>query len=295
MCCSPYNNCGPWGSSSWRGNASGRIYKDLFEQLRPQVFIDPMVGSGTSVQVAREMKIEAYGLDLHSGFNAITQSILETTGKPAQLVLSHPPYGSMVVYSGEVWGDTAHPDDLSRCASDEEFNEKLQLVMLNQRRATVAGGYYGALIGDWRRQGRYSSYQAELVARLPSDELAAIIIKAQHNCVSDAKSYGRMALPRVMHEYLCLWRKRDTPILVLMSNLVGEQSSRASGTWKNIVRIVLSALGGSSTLERLYRAIEQDAPDRLKANPNWRAKIRQILNTNPSLFTSSERGCWSIA
>ena len=61
---------GPWGKSSWRGNCSGHVYKSLFEQLRPGTFVDPMVGSGTSVEVAREMGIQAFGLDLHSGFNA---------------------------------------------------------------------------------------------------------------------------------------------------------------------------------------------------------------------------------
>jgi hypothetical protein len=30
-----------------------------------------MVGSGTSVEVARELGIEAYGLDLHSGFTIL--------------------------------------------------------------------------------------------------------------------------------------------------------------------------------------------------------------------------------
>ena len=63
-----------------------------------------MVGSGTSVEVAREMGIEAYGLDLHSGFNILKTSILATVGKPSDLVLSHPPYHDMIPYSGSEWG-----------------------------------------------------------------------------------------------------------------------------------------------------------------------------------------------
>lgn len=89
------------------------------------------------------MKIEAYGLDLHSGFNILRDSILERVGKPADCVISHPPYGQMVVYSGNVWGKEAHPDDLSRCTDDADFNEKLQIALLNQREATSGGGYYG--------------------------------------------------------------------------------------------------------------------------------------------------------
>lgn len=67
---------GPWGDAKWPCNCSGYIYKSLFEQLRPVVFIDPMMGSGTSIEVAQEMGIKAIGLDLHSGFNVLRDSIL---------------------------------------------------------------------------------------------------------------------------------------------------------------------------------------------------------------------------
>jgi len=83
---------GSWGDAKWRGNCSGFVYKDLFERLKPSLFVDPMVGSGTSVQVAQEMNIEAYGLDLHSGFNILRDPILSRLPRPADLVVSHPPY-----------------------------------------------------------------------------------------------------------------------------------------------------------------------------------------------------------
>ena len=59
---------GPRGDNKWRGNASGHVYRTLFEQLSPKVFVDPMVGSGTSIEVARAMGIEAHGLDLKRSF-----------------------------------------------------------------------------------------------------------------------------------------------------------------------------------------------------------------------------------
>jgi hypothetical protein len=127
-----------------------------------------MVGGGTSVEVARSMRIEAHGLDLHSGFNILKQRILDVVSKPSDLVLSHPPYHNMVVYSGNVWGREAHPDDLSRCASEDEFLDKLTIALNNQRDATRAGDYYGAIIGDRRKDGVYSSYQADLIVRMPS-------------------------------------------------------------------------------------------------------------------------------
>jgi hypothetical protein len=290
-----YPERGNWGKSSWRGNCSGHVYKELFERLRPAVFVDPMVGSGTSIEVAKEMQIEAHGLDLHSGFNAIRDSIVGTVGKTADLVVSHPPYGGMIIYSGKVWGNEAHADDLSRCASDDDFHEKMQLVLLNQRDATNPGGYYGTIIGDWRRNGVYTSYQAEMIARMPRDELAAVIIKAQHNCQSDSKQYGRMKLPFILHEYVLLWQKKSVPVLVMLGQLARQQHARLTGTWKNIVKSVLVQLGGRADLSVLYETVAKSAPQKLAENESWREKIRQTLNQNPQMFTPVQRGTWAIA
>ena len=49
------------------------------------------------------MRIEAYGLDLRSGFNILKQRILEVVQKPLDLVLSRPPYHDMILYNGKVW------------------------------------------------------------------------------------------------------------------------------------------------------------------------------------------------
>ena len=285
---------GPWGSSSWRGNCSGHVYQELFDRLTPKVFVDPMVGSGTSVEVARERGIEAYGLDLKDGFNAVRDSILGAVGKPADLVLSHPPYGGMIVYSGEVWGDAAHPEDLSRCASDDEFHEKMQLVLLNQREATLPGGFYGTIIGDWRRGGRYTSYQAEMIIRMPRDELASVLIKAQHNTRSADKAYGRMKLPWNMHEYIIVWQRKQVAMLLVLSGLAHQHYGRLSGTWKMIVKAVLIQMGGRANLAALYDEVARAAPDRLAQNPSWREKIRQTLNQNPQLFQPISRGEWGV-
>ncbi len=289
-----YPDRGKWGKNSWRGNCSGHVYKELFERLKPGVFVDPMVGSGTSVEVAREMGVEAYGLDLHSGFNAIHDSIAEAVRKPADLVVSHPPYGAMIVYSGNVWGQ-AHPDDLSRCVDDEDFHHKMQLVLLNQREATAGGGYYGTIIGDWRRGGVYTSYQAEMIARMPKSELAAVMIKMQHNVQSGSKSYGNMRLPFILHEYILLWQKKSVPMLSMLQSLAQQQYARLTGTWVNIVKMALMRAGGQAPLGDLYAQIEKAAPERLATNQHWREKVRQTLNRNAGVFKPLERGVWAVA
>ncbi len=291
-----YPDRGPWGNNRWRGNASGYVYKDIFEQLRPQVFVDPMVGGGTSVAVAKQMGIEAYGLDLHSGFNALRDSILQRVGKEADLCISHPPYAGMIRYSGPggQWGEEVHPDDLSHCESDEDFHCKMQAVLFNQRDATKPGGHYGTLIGDWRRNGIYTSYQAEILARMPSDELVAVLIKAQFNCVSDWHTYSKLVYPRIAHEYMLLWKKKAKPVLILLADMSREQLRRVQGTWKNVVKAILQGLGGKATLDKLYEAVALAAPDQLATNENWKAKVRQTLNRNPEVFTPLDRGLWAV-
>lgn len=114
-----YKDRGHWGKSRWRGNTSGFILKDLFNAIRPRFVVDPMEGSGTTGDVCREMKIKYRGFDLHSGFNALKESLrARLNGETPDHIFLHPPYHDMITYSGSVWGDK-HPDDLSRCANPE--------------------------------------------------------------------------------------------------------------------------------------------------------------------------------
>lgn len=290
---------GKWGKSNWRGNCSGFIYQSLFEQLKPKFFVDPMVGSGTSIEVAKEMGIEAVGLDLHSGFNILRNSLLQAlNGRESDLCISHPPYHDMVKYSGEVWGSEAHPDDLSRCGSIEEFHEKLHQALLNQREATLPGGFYGMIMGDQRKNGKYISYQAEQIARLPADELAGVIIKAQHNCVSDRRVYdNKPRLPFITHEYIVLWKKAAVIMSFLdsLAIMATQQHRRLTGTWKAIVRAVIVELGGKAHLSEIYAKVEEKtASDKLVSNRNWEAKIRQSLQLSKD-FQPAGNGVWELA
>ncbi len=65
------------------------------------------------------------------------------------------------------------------------------------------------IIGDVRRGGTYSSYQADLITRMPKKELQAVLIKQQHNVASNGTDYP-LRLPRIMHEYVVLWQRRQT-------------------------------------------------------------------------------------
>jgi hypothetical protein len=284
---------GSWGDASYRGNCSGYIYQSLFTMLRPKIFVDPTVGSGTSVDVAKQLGIEAYGLDLRWGFNVLVSSILRKVGKRACFVFSHPPYGSMIRYSGTVWGEKPVQGDLSHL-EPHLYEEALQLLLLNQRNATRNGGYYGTLLGDIRKRGTYTCLTAKAINGMPEDELVAVLIKTQHNVMSARVAYSGLTLPRIEHEYIVLWQKRDRSGLSLLNVLIEKTERRLAGTWRNIVRLVLLALGGEAPLEQIYNLVSKNAEDKLAENAHWQAKIRQTLQLG-SEFTSSERGVWMLA
>jgi hypothetical protein len=248
------------------------------------------------------MGIEAVGLDLHSGFNMLRDSILGAVGRPADLCVSHFPYHDMIRYSGDQYPETMDPtyylDDLSRCPTVDDFLEKSIVCLMNQREAVRPGGYYATLIGDQRKNGEYRSYQAEYIARMP-DELASVVIKAQHNVMSDSRDYGgqfaKQGLPRILHEYLVIWRKPDSvSVLVTLGDMARKAYNRLWSTWKAVVRHALIQLGGKAELKEIYAFVQNVAADRIQENQHWQAKIRQTLQRG-ECFSPAERGVWQLA
>lgn len=289
---------GKWGNARYRGNCSGHVYAEIFRMLKPQTFCDPMVGGGTSIEVAREMGIEAVGLDLKDGFNILRQSVLEQLPKAwqlrggADLVLEHPAYHNMILYSGNVWGE-AHPDDLSRCVDYDDHLDKLAQAILNGRAATREGGHYGFILGDLRRRGEYMCIPSDIQAMLPRGERRAVLVKVQHNTTSEREDYGRLRYGRVTHETIVLYERRGT-VYAAFAQVVGQANRRAVGNWKAAVRMAAARLGERFTLSELYGAVFEAAPEKVQGNEHWQAKVRQTLQKLPD-FHNQERGVWGRA
>lgn len=292
---------GQGGKSNWHGNCSPKVYEQIFRDLKPAVFNDPMMGSGTSIETALQMGIEAYGLDLHQGFNAVTDSIVDAVGKPSTLSISHPPYGKMVRYSKDVWpkfglgNGQIDPNDLSELEYDD-FIEKMVQVLLNQRDSVESNGHYGTIIGDMRMPGtgEYLSFQADLLARMPPSELRSVMIKSQHNTRSGTVGRTRAGYPYITHEYILLWQ-RAVSLYMALSETANKASKILHNTWRNIVKNSMVQLGGESSLQCLYERVADGAGEKVSQNPNWQAKIRQVLQKFPEDFVNVERGVWKVA
>lgn len=282
-----YPTRGHYGNSAYRGNSTGLIYRDLFRFLRPSSVCDPMEGSGTTGDVCRELGIAYHGFDLHTGFNALKDSLRARLPESVGLVSTHPAYHSIVRYTGEdwiarfrpdsPWGTVAHPDDLSRCETYDEFIEKLQLAFLNFMEAVRPGGHLCVLIGDIRQKGAYYSPQADII-KMGLGSLRSIIIKGQHNCVSDRNNYSGNFIP-IQHEYLMVFQKEKG--LTIADLAIARSRAQAKdfyGTWKNVLTVGLRELGGEAHLSELYRWCGSNIEHTL--NRNIEAKVRQVLQNH---------------
>lgn len=287
-----FPNRGLWGKSDWRGNTSGYVIKEMCEHFKPKLFVDACEGSGTSGDVCREMGIDYVGLDLYKGNDFTKDFILNQLPRAADICFTHPPYHDMITYSGEVY-QGIREGDTSRCLSPEEFIAKSQVMLLNQREATRAGGIYATLIGDHRGgtlgKGNFRSYQSDFIQMMPKDELLSVAIKLQHNCLSDNRVYSGSFVP-IMHEYLILWKKASKSLIAVSFDIANELQKRVATTWRNVIRIVMMKLG-EAKLEDIYKEVEAVASHLFGSNQNWQAKVRQQLQKH---HTNVTRGVWAI-
>lgn len=294
-----YPNRGAYGKSNYRGNCSGFIIRDLLQYFKPTTFVDPTLGGGTSMDVVNELNaaganIEFFGLDLHSGFNLLKDSLTERIGgMRADYVFFHPPYANVISYSSNMWGTEKHPDDLSNCENYEDFLTKMRTSMQNIYDAVRPGKNFSVLIGDLRKNGQYTAIQADLLQIAPGS-LDGILIKQQFNCVSDRKTYAHAKFIPIMHEYILNFRKELTVFGILDTslNISKKLQMLANANWKATVNYALNELGGKAPLQEIYQVIEKSSPEKISTRPNWQARVRRTLQL---FFSSTERGVWAIA
>jgi hypothetical protein len=248
-----YPERGPWGSAAYRGNCSGYLIRDLLGEFRPASFLEIFAGGGTGRDVALEL---GYGKSVHldlnpawGGWNALADDVPAGT----EFTFLHPPYHSVIPYSGAEWGDQPHPDDLSRCGSYEEFLAKLDIVHAKVFSSLRRGGRMAVLVGDVRRNGELFSLQHDL-SWFGTPE--AVIVKLQHNTASSRRSYrGRFVA--IEHETLLVFRKDDWWIVPVRKSTARDYDLRQSRrpTWRDLVQAALGDLGGEASLPQLYESL----------------------------------------
>lgn len=279
-----------YGNNQYRGNCSGQLIKDLLEFYKPKRVFDPMVGGGTTLDVCIELGIEHLCLDLnpkYGGFDALNDEIPESS----DFIFWHPPYHDIIQYSGNMYGNSPDPRDLSRCTSYEEFIKKLDIVQAKLLASLRKGGRIAILVGDIKRKGVLYSMQRDMSWFGQPEQ---VVIKAQHNCWSDNQVYSNNNFIPIKHEYLLIFRRNDCYIIpARVTKTVGvdlRQSEKI--TWNAVVLAAMEKLGGKATLEQLYKEVE--GHKKTQTNSNWKEKIRQVVQTYKD-YVRTSKGEYALA
>lgn len=103
-----------------------------------------------------------------------------------------------------------------------------------------------------------------------------------------------MRFPPIQHEYVILFTPKAKTTYHLLGCMAKEQAARLQGTWRAVIRSVMIFLGGSATLERMYEFVAEGCPEKIKANPSWKAKVRQVLNSSGE-YEPLDRGVWKLS
>lgn len=292
---------GPWGSNRYRGNCSGWIQAFLIWKYKVNKFAELFAGSGTGFDVCKDIGISYVGADLNP--NPVRQGILNVNAVTdevpdefygADMIFMHPPYGKEIniPYAGSMYPDPTNElskSDLGQMPW-EQFMKTLNEVIMKYYSSMEKGSRMSVLMGDVRRNG-FHSMLADIVK---PGELEQIIIKAQHNCVSDNRQYQSRNFVPIVHEYIMVLKKIAPYIINFNLPTKHEIDIRnsKSATWKDVVYSILNKKGRECTLAEIYEEIE--GCRKTDNNANWQAKVRQTLQLSP-LFEHVDNGVWAIA
>lgn len=289
-----YPERGSDGNAAYRGNTTGFIIEDFLRSYHRKpdgIFFDPMLGGGTSRDVATRLSSETAfaglatgfrGFDLRDGFDSSRDDLLNALGRPAHTAFVHPPYAAMIPYSGPhgMWGTAPHEADLSQLSDVEEFLFRLQAVLQNVYQALEPGGHYALLLGNWRSHGKYHHLPAMIMPLCPG-ELRDEIIKVQNNCTSDRRTYRGEFVP-IRHETMLVFRREaDGTSFYLALETLQRLQRYEDMTWRNLVYSTFRR-GEVKHVQDVYAVLRHHP--KAQSNRNYEAKIRQQLQADKRLF-----------
>jgi len=182
---------GNYGSAAYPGNCSGELIKDLIRFFRPRSVLDPMTGSGTCLDVCRELNVPCRSSDIHAGVDACDPAAFAGIA-PVDFVWLHPPYWRQKLYAEDL-------RDMSRAPTLQYFLYRYGKLIANCAGALSEGGKLAVLMGD------YSDREAGFVPLVYHTKRLAFeaglkqtctdIIRFSHGASSGKKVYRSSFIP----------------------------------------------------------------------------------------------------
>lgn len=206
------------GDKDFHGNCSPQIVEQCIWRLTEEgdLVVDPMAGSGTTLDVCRRFNRRCIGYDIKPP--ADRTDIIQNDSRNIPLkdesidmVFIHPPYWNLTYFTK---AEERLPD-LSRAATVEQFLEMLKDVFRECYRVLKPGKYMCVLLGDLIREGRFIPLcrRATNLAQEMGFIDCGYAIKLAHGEVSRKKSGVIVAEPiytdnlKISHDLVMFFRK----------------------------------------------------------------------------------------
>ena len=169
-------------------------------------------------------------------------------------------------------------------------NNKVTMKLYNSMHP---GAKMGILCGNVRRKGKYHDMMLSLA--LPG-EIIQNIVKMQHHCVSDGRTYAKKNFVPIVHENLIILQKPFAKTFYVGYMLPREYQidirNSVSATWRDVFRYVLYNIGGKAHYKEIAEAVK--GYKKSEKNNNVEAKARQTLRQYTKTFTPLGNGYYKL-
>jgi SAM-dependent methyltransferase len=164
----PTQNYGgiPHGDNKFNGVTPAFVLWNLFQRYtqKGDLIVDPMVGSGTTIDVAKELGRKVIGYDITPYRDDIIQNDarhIPLDDNSVDFVFIDSPYSDNIKYSD-------HPDCIGKISAEKnKFFDELEKVALEIHRILKPDKVMSWLIGDhWRKKSGYIPVGFKIYERL---------------------------------------------------------------------------------------------------------------------------------
>jgi len=202
------------GDSSFHGNAPSQVVEQCILRLtdKKDKVLDPMAGSGTTIDVCRVLGRRCLAYDLNPTRVDITRNDssnkIPLASESMDMVFLHPPYHNMVKYSRD-------KKDLSNQSFDDFLN-LFRRVLIESKRVLKLDRYVCILVGDWVNKGKFIPLSRKIanIAESLGLEDCGQAIKLTYNSVSQVRRgkaiYAELAQTqnlKINHDHVMFWKK----------------------------------------------------------------------------------------
>jgi len=201
------------GDANFYGNAPTQVVEQCILRLtnKDDLVVDPMAGSGTTIDVCKAHNRNIKVFDL----TPTRKDIIENDSRniplkdfSADLVFLHPPYWDMVKYSNK-------DADLSKLSLNE-FLDSMQKVITETQRILKKDKYLCIVVGDLVRKGKFISLSRKIsnMCEEVGFEDCGYAIKITKDSVSQRRRgkaiYAELAITKNLkqnHDIVMFWKK----------------------------------------------------------------------------------------